>query len=163
MNFETVKNRIEEWLAPELNKRNLFLVDVKFPAGKHIEVFIDSDTGVQIAECAVISRLLEKKLDESGLVPENYVLDVSSPGMSNPLKLPRQYKRRIGQILEVVKTDGTQIEGALMEANEETIKLREVLPELSKTQKAKAKHKTTAEEWTLNFSEIKKAMLQLKF
>src|SRR4051812_19460781 len=125
MNFETVKGKIEEWLRPELDERNLFLVDVKFPMGRQIEVYIDSDTGVQISECATISRLLEKNLDESGLVPENYILEVSSPGMTNPLKLPRQYKRRIGRVLEVVLNDGTSLEGELVEVNEDKIKLRE--------------------------------------
>ncbi len=164
MNFDTVKSKIEEWLTPELNERNLFLVDIKFPMGRQIEVYIDSDTGVQISECATVSRLLEKNLDESGLVPENYVLDVSSPGMSNPLRVPRQYKRRIGRVLEVLKTDGTQIEAELVEADEEKIKLREVVEEKKiKNQKSKIKEIQEPKEYELKFDEIKRATLQFKF
>ncbi|MES2621487.1 MAG: ribosome assembly cofactor RimP [Bacteroidota bacterium] len=166
MNFDTVKSKIEEWLKPELEERNLFLVDVKFPMGRQVEVYIDSDEGIHISECAIISRLLEKKLDESGLVPDNYILEVSSPGMSNPLKVPRQYKRRIGRVLEVLKNDGTQIEAQLVEADDEKIKLREVIVEKKKNPKSEIRNpKLTAEpkEYELRFDEIKKAVLQFKF
>jgi ribosome maturation factor RimP len=164
MNYETVKGKIEEWLRPELEERNLYLVEIKFPMGRQIDVYIDSDTGVQISECATISRLLEKKLDESGLVPDNYILEVSSPGMTNPLKLPRQYKRRIGSVLEVVKTDGTQLEGELVEAEEGQIKLRQVA-EVKKGKKPGAKKKESEEpkEYVVKMEEIKRAVVQLKF
>jgi ribosome maturation factor RimP len=163
MNFEGVKSKIEEWLQPMLNEKNLFLVDIKFPMGRQIEVYIDSDEGIHISECADISRFLEKNLDGSGLVPDNYILEVSSPGMSNPLRIPRQYKRRIGGVLEVVKTDGTEVIGQLVEADEKQIKLREVLAEKSKTQRAKSKEIQEPKEYVLGFDEIKKAVLQFKF
>ncbi len=163
MNFEEVKSKIEEWLQPRLNEKNLFLVDIKFPMGRQIEVYVDSDEGIHISECADISRFLEKNLDGSGLVPENYVLEVSSPGMDNPLRIPRQYKRRIGRVLEVTKIDGAQVVGELVEANEEKIKLREVQEEKSKNQKAKNKEVKELKEYELKFDEIKRAVLQFKF
>src|SRR5581483_6986185 len=119
MNFDTVKSHIEGWIKPALNEKNLFLVDIKFSMGRKIEVYIDSDEGVHIDDCAEISRFLEKHLDGSGIVPTNYILEVSSPGMSNPLKVPRQYKKRLGRMLEVVKTDGTRLEAQLVSADDE--------------------------------------------
>ncbi len=166
MNFEEVKSKIEEWVKPLLNEKNLFLVDIKFPMGRQIDVYIDSDEGIHISECAEVSRFLEKLLDESGLVPENYILEVSSPGMDNPLKVPRQYKRRIGRILEVLKTDGKQIEAQLIEADEEKIKLREVVEEKKKKKSEVRSPKSELEqpkEYELRFDEIKKALLQFKF
>lgn len=164
MNFEAVKSKIEEWLQPVLDEKNLFLVDIKFPMGRQIEVYVDSDEGIHISECADISRFLEKNLDGSGLVPDNYILEVSSPGMSNPLKVPRQYKRRIGRILEVVKNDGTQVVGELVEVGEEQIKLREVHEPLKgKAAKARAKEITEPKEYVLSFAEIKKALVQFTF
>ncbi len=170
MNFETVKSKIEEWLAPVLQEKNLFLVDIKFSQGKRIEVYADSDEGIHISECAELSRFIEKNLDGSGLVPDNYILEVSSPGMSNPLRVPRQYKRRIGRVLEVVKTDGTTIEAELTEVTEDGIKLQQLAETKSKTQKAKEKKAAggkqitaeTVQEWQIGFSEIKKATLQFK-
>ena len=123
MSVETVNSKIEEWLQPVLNEKNLFLVEIRFVLGRKLEVYIDSDQGIHIDDCASISRFLEGHLDGSGLVPDNYILEVSSPGMDNPLKVPRQYKRRIGRILEVVKNDGTMFEAQLTEADNEKIKL----------------------------------------
>lgn len=163
MNFEEVKNKIEEWLQPILSEKNLFLVDIKFPMGRQIEVYVDSDKGIHISECADISRFLEKNLDGSGLVPENYILEVSSPGMDNPLRVPRQYKRRIGRVLEITKTNGVQVIGELLEVNDTNIKLRDVPEEKSKTQKAKSKEEKELKEYELKFEEIKKAVIQFKF
>jgi ribosome maturation factor RimP len=164
MNFETVQNKIEEWLKPELAECNLYLVDVKFSMGKQIDVYLESDTGVQISECAIISRRLEKYLDESGLVPENYILEVSSPGMTNPLKVPRQYKRRIGQRLEVLLMNGSVIEGELLSADDQKITLNETPEQTSvKGKKIKVKENKEQKEHVVGFEEIKRAMLKFKF
>ena len=166
MNFELVKQKIEGWLQPLLEEKNLFLVDIRFSMGRRIELYADSDTGIHIDDCAIISRFLEKHLDGSGVVPDNYILEVSSPGMSNPLRVPRQFKRRIGRILEVVKNDGQEIEGLLIEADDEKIKLQEVREEKKKKKPrpgVEAEAEEPAKEYVLPYSEIKKAVLQFKF
>lgn len=164
MNFDEVKSRIEGWLQPLLEEKNFFLTDVKFSMGKKIEVYVDSDAGIHIDDCAAVSRFLEKHLDASGIVPLNYILEVSSPGMSNPLKVPRQFKKRIGRILEVVKNDGTTIEAQLVEATGDIIRLREVKQEPKKKKKqAESEAKEEAKEYVLNYGEIKRAVLQFKF
>jgi len=163
MDQEIVKQKIAEWLQPLLQEKNLFLVDVRISMGRKIEVFADSDTGITIDECALISRLVESHLDGSGLVPDNYILDSSSPGMSNALKVPRQYKKRIGRIFEVDKTDGTHIEAELLEASDEQIKLREVKEELKKKDKKKGIKEEEPKEYIIKYSDIKKAVLQFKF
>lgn len=146
-----------------LKEKDLYLVDIKQSMSKKIEVYIDSDAGVGIDECATISRQLEKLIDGSGLLPENYILEVSSPGMSNPLKVPRQYKKRIGRVLEIVKTDGTALEGELLEAGETAIKLREIKAEKKKKDKKNLVPEEAPKEWTLKYEEIKKALIQFKF
>ena len=164
MNFEEVKNKIEEWLAPLLFEKNLFLVEIKISSGRKIEVYIDNDEGIHISECAAVSRFLENNLDGSGIVPGNYILEVSSPGMDNPLIIPRQYKRRIGSVFEILKIDGTQIIAELTETNEEKIKLREVAEEKkNKGQKIKVKELQEPKEYVLKFDEIKRATLQIRF
>jgi ribosome maturation factor RimP len=160
---EVVKAKITEWLTPLLKEKDLYLVDIKQSMSKKIEVYIDSDTGVGIDDCATISRQLEKQIDGSGLLPENYILEVSSPGMSNPLKVPRQYKKRIGRVLEIVKTDGTALEGELLEANDMQIKLREIKPEKKKKDKKNATPEEAPQEWILKYEDIKKALIQFKF
>ena len=158
-----LKEQIGEWLKPLLEEMGLFLVDVKTAGKAKIEVFADGDTGITISQCADISRFLEKHLDGSGLVSDHYTLDVSSPGMDNPLRVPRQYKKRIGRTLHIIKTDGTEVEAELIAADDEKIKLKE----LSKPEKKKKKGPKTEQkvqepkEFELKYSDIKKAVIQI--
>jgi ribosome maturation factor RimP len=161
MDVQTIKSRIEEWLNPLLKERNFFLVEIKISMGKKVEVYVDSDEGIHIDDCALISRFLEKHLDGSGLVPDNYILEVSSPGMNNPLRVPRQYKKRIGKKLEIIKTNGEKIEAQLIEADEEKIKLIETIEE-----KKNKKNKGTAPEpkhYELKYADIKRATVIFSF
>ena len=164
MDFDIVKGKIKEWLTPLLDEKNLFLVDVKISMGKKIEVYVDSDEGIHIDECAGISRFLEKHLDGSGIVPDNYILEVSSPGMDNPLRVPRQYRRRIGRVLEIVKSDGTDLEAELIAVDDEKVTLRGLPQEVKKKKGNKPAEPVEApKEYVLKYDEIKKAVLQFKF
>jgi ribosome maturation factor RimP len=159
-----VKDKIIEWITPYINEHNLFLVDVKIQGGKKVEVFVDSDEGIKISQCAEISRLLESHLDGSGLVSEHYMLDVSSPGMSNPLKVLRQFKRRIGRELSIVKTDGIVLDVVLKEVKEDSIIVEKIVSE----PKGKKKKKDVEEvainaPFEIKFGDIKKATLILKW
>jgi ribosome maturation factor RimP len=165
MSIEALKLKVEEWLAPVLEEKNLFLVDIKISMGKKIEVYVDSDEGIHIDDCAFISRYLEKNLDDSGLVPENYVLEVSSPGMSNPLKVPRQYKKRIGRTLEVLKTNGETIKAQLAGADDEKIRLVEIIEDKKKKKHKKPGVEVTdaAKQFEIPYGDIKKAVLHFSF
>jgi ribosome maturation factor RimP len=158
-----LKQKIEDWLNPLLQGMDLYLVDVKIQGGKKVEIYADGDMGITIGQCTEISRFLETHLDDSGLVSENYSLDVSSPGMSNPLRITRQYKKRIGRILEIVKTDGVALEAQLMSADDEKIVLKELAKPVKKVKGKKAEEKEEPKEFELKYSEIKKALIQLKF
>lgn len=157
MNFEEVKQKIEHWLQPLLPEKNIFLVDIKIAHGRRIEVYLDTDEGIHIDDCALVSRFLEKHLDGSGIVPDNYILEVSSPGMTNPLKVPRQYKRRIGRKLEVLKTNGEMLVAQLIEADEAGIKLLETVEE--KKKKKNTEPLPAPKETVLPYSDIKRATL----
>src|SRR5580698_7033622 len=123
--FNALKHRLEELVEEKLTAEpDHFLVDVKILPGK-VQVFVDADEGIHIDTCAGISRHLEKYLDEAKPLGEKYVLEVSSPGMDNPLKVLRQYKRRIGREVIVVKTDGERIEGVMKAADETGITVEE--------------------------------------
>lgn len=157
-----LKEQIGVWLKPLLEEQNLFLVDVKIAGKAKVEVFADGDTGITISQCAEISRALEQHLDGSGLVSDNYTLDVSSPGMDNPLKVPRQYKKRIGRTLHIIKTDGTEVESELIAADDEKIKLREILKPVKKKKGPKTQEKPEApKEFEMKYSDIKKAVIQI--
>lgn len=162
---EQILEQIKDWLEPELKKRNLFLVDLKSSGGKKYEVFIDGEQNVTIDECAEVSRYLEGILDEGALVPEDYNLQVSSPGMSNPLKVPQQYKKRIGRVLDIYLEEGEKLEALLLETDEDGITVREVIKptKKSKNKAKKAAIKTKEEDLKIPFEQIKKALLQFNF
>ena len=100
--MENLQEKIEEWLAPKLKMEELFLVEVLIGGDYKIKVFVDSDTNeLTIRKCVRVSRHLEEFLDVDVEVAEKYTLDVSSPGLENSLKIPRQYKKLIGKTLKI--------------------------------------------------------------
>ena len=66
-----------------------------------VQVFIDTDAGVKIEQCAEASRELNRVLENAQLVDGAFRLEVSSPGLDRPLKLLRQYKKNIGREFNV--------------------------------------------------------------
>lgn len=101
---------------------DIFLVSVRIKPINNIKVFLDSDIGVNIDKCARLNRAMYKVIEEEAWYPEgNFSLEVSSPGVDEPLRLPRQYKKNIGRNVEVTFLDDTKVEGKMMEANEEGI------------------------------------------
>lgn len=131
--------RIREFLQEELTQRELFLVDVMVRPGNRINIYVDSMKGVTLDECMSVSRFLENRLDRN---VEDYELEVSSPGLDRPLKLPVQFEKNAGRQLEVVKSDGIKITGKLMRIFEGNIQLEtEVVYKDSKTGKKKKERK----------------------
>ena len=104
----------------------LFLVDltVKGVSGKQLVlVVIDSESGLPIEMCSLISRKLLTKIEEKDLIEGTFNLEVSSPGIDKPISLLRQYKKNIGRKLEVETLDGEIFEGELKKIEEQTIAL----------------------------------------
>ena len=73
-----------------------------------IQVFLDTDEGISIAQCAECSRDLAAKLDELNVITEPYELEVSSPGLEKPLKVLRQYKKNVGRRFKVTYWQETE-------------------------------------------------------
>ncbi|MFN8308674.1 MAG: hypothetical protein U0T73_01810 [Chitinophagales bacterium] len=158
-----LKEKIADWLQPELDREQLFLVDVRAANKAKIEVFVDGDKGITIGQCATLSRFLEKLLDGTDYVTENYTLDVSSPGMDNPLKVPRQYKKRIGRTLEIITVAGAQREAELIAADDEKIVVRDIVKEKKKKKNAPETAPEPPKETTLRYDEIKRATIKLEW
>ena len=95
-----VTSIVEELVTPILDDMDLELVDIEYvKEGKNwfLRVFIDSDEGVDIEQCGVVSEKLSEKLDEVDPIPHNYFLEVSSPGAERPLKKPADFTKAIGK------------------------------------------------------------------
>ncbi len=92
-------------LSPILEQHGAFLVDVSSQperGGKLIQAYVDTDKGITIEECAIISRELAQELDRGNVVQGSYRLEVSSPGIDKPLRMVRQYRKNVGRRFKVV-------------------------------------------------------------
>lgn len=105
-----------------------FLVEARMSPGNHLKLFIDGDLGVSIDKCVAINRALYKQIEEQGLFSDgDFSLEVSSPGLDEPLRLHRQYKKNLGRSVEVILNDGTKKEGKLTETSEHGIIMEEIV------------------------------------
>ncbi|WP_081208635.1 ribosome assembly cofactor RimP [Salegentibacter sediminis] len=153
-----LQEKVEKLLEEALEENNsLFLISLEVnPTNNHISVIIDGDHGVSVNDCIAVSRQIEHNLDRE---EEDFSLEVSSAGVSEPLRLPRQYKKNIGRKLKV-KTASETIEGDLSQATEQDItlnwKTREPKPV------GKGKH-TVEKEAVIPYSEIVEAKVIITF
>ncbi len=95
-----VTTTVEDLVTPILTELQLELVDVEFKKeGKNwfLRVFIDSDTGVDIEDCGIVSERLSELLDEHDPIPQAYFLEVSSPGAERPLKKQKDIEKALGK------------------------------------------------------------------
>ncbi|MBQ6231749.1 MAG: ribosome maturation factor RimP [Eubacterium sp.] len=66
-----------------------------------LRVYADKEGGIGIDDCVAISRKLSDKLDEADMIEEAYILEVSSPGLTRPLKKDKDFERSIGRLVDV--------------------------------------------------------------
>ncbi len=105
-----------------------FIVSVSIRPVNNISLFIDGDSGITIEKCVKINKALYKQIVETALYLDGeFSLEVSSPGLDEPLKLNRQYIKNIGRSLMVELSDGKKVEGKLIAADNEGIELEEEL------------------------------------
>ncbi len=147
----------------------LFLVEVLFRnvnGTDHLEVYVDTDSGVTVDACARFSRKLSEEADRQpeiqDLLPNRFRLDVSSPGLSRPLKLERQYRKNIGRLLRVKYKDSNDVyhvvTGRLVDFSETApAELTLQCVTNRKTKKAEAEH------LTLSLSQIVEATVEVEF
>lgn len=103
-----------------------FLVRVNVRPINNISVYVDGDEGVTIEKCVKLNRALYKEIVEKEICKDGeFGLEVSSPGIDEPLLLQRQFIKNIGRVVEVAMKDGREIEGKLLAADEKGIEIEE--------------------------------------
>ena len=124
---DTKQKAIEDFVNAQLKgSEDIFLVEVKVIPGNNIKVFLDADNGITIDKCIKINRALYNQIEASNIFPNgDFSLEVSSPGVDEPLKLHRQYKKNIGRTIEVTMNDGTKKEGKLTGVNDDEVIIEE--------------------------------------
>lgn len=156
MEIETQIQAVEQKLKPLLEGHpGHFLVEIRIKPTNNIKVFIDGDEGMILSNLIEYNRKLYRQIEEGGMYPDgNFSLEVSSPGLDEPLKLQRQYKKNIGRYVEISLQDGTQKEGKLIAVTEHEIAIE--------WEEGKGKKKEMKTESVL-FDQIKNTKIQIKF
>lgn len=147
-----IQKLIEELLAGE---PQYFLVRVQVRPINNISVFIDGDQGVNIDACVKLNRALYKKIVETELCADGeFGLEVSSPGVDEPLQLQRQYLKNVGRPLAIELNEGEPVEGKMIQADEKGIELEE--------ERGKGKKKEVIKHFLL-YETIKSATVKIAF
>jgi ribosome maturation factor RimP len=150
--IQVLENKIKALISED---PALFLVELRIKPTNNIKIFIDGDQGVSIEKLVYYNRKLYKEIEEGGMYPNgDFSLEVSSPGLDEPLKMHRQYLKNTGRFVEVIMKEGERIEGKLLSVTEKEIVLEE--------QKGKGK-KLEIKEHTLPLENIKTIKVQIKF
>jgi ribosome maturation factor RimP len=149
INKERVSTLCEEALA----NSDRFLVEVKVKPNNVIEVYIDSDTAVNIDHCAELSRFINEKLDRD---VEDYELSVFSWGLSGALKLDRQLQKYLGKDVEVKTKETGKMQGKLVSFDAERV---EFAPAPKKATKKKSAEEPANLFFERNKVEIKPAII----
>jgi ribosome maturation factor RimP len=147
----TVETRIIELLV---EMPGYFLVDVNVRPTNNIKVFVDADQGAAIDQLSKINRALYKWTEENLFPNGDFSIEVSSPGLDEPLKLERQYLKNVGRFVEVLLKNGIKREGKLLSASENEIVVQE--------EKGHGKKRELTEHLILK-QEIKTTKVQIKF
>ncbi len=143
---------IERLVAEHLQGTTQYLVEAIIKPGNKILVYIDGDKGVTIDDCVSLSRFIESSFDRE---EEDFELNVSSPGIDQPLKFRRQYVKNVGRSLNMKLTEGRTLTGKLEEVNEDNIK---ILPDPVKKNK-----KVVVESIFIRFDEILETKVIISF
>ncbi|MES2371917.1 MAG: ribosome maturation factor [Bacteroidota bacterium] len=148
--------QLEKFLGEILaDEPEYFLVSLSIKPTNNIKVFIDGDQGMPIAKCVSFNRKLYKQIEESGMYPEgDFSLELSSPGVDEPLKMIRQYTKNIGRDVEITFNDDTKKEGKLLSVTDADIMIEHT--------EGKGK-KAVIQQLVVPFENIKTTIVQIKF
>lgn len=126
------KKTVYDLVVEGLQDSDCFVVDVAVHPDNSIVVEIDNQEGVDIERCEKLHRFIESRLDRD---VEDYQLEVGSAGITSPFKVVEQYRKNVGNEVEVLTRDGRKMSGMLASCDENGFVLtitKKVKPEGSK-------------------------------
>ena len=151
------KNMLISLVEAYLNESDDYLVDLIVGSDNSIIVEIDNDGGVDIDECASLSRHIEAHLDREN---EDFELTVTSAGLTSPFKTTRQYRKYEGKEVEVLTRTGTKQSGILRSSDAEGFNL--TITRMVKPDGAKRKQEVE-EDLRFSYSDVKHTKYLLRF
>jgi ribosome maturation factor RimP len=154
-----IEQKVEKLIRDE---PEVFLVEVRIKPTNNIKVFVDADHGMSIETLVQYNRKLYKELEESAFFPNgDFSLELSSPGLTEPIKLHRQYLKNIGRNVEVTMKDGVKTEGKLVAVSGERVVIEEMKGKTVHGRPTGKKNEIVTH--TIAFDNIKTTTIQIKF
>lgn len=106
MELGAVLQRYWSELGPLLQEQGYDLVEVELAhqgSAPLLRIFVDKiDGGITLDDCTKVARMLDPVLDAMEALPEQYFLEVSSPGIARPLRKAADFARFAGEAVKVV-------------------------------------------------------------
>jgi ribosome maturation factor RimP len=153
INMAEIIEKVYELLEPLLDGTDIFIVNIKLKPTNNIKVFLDADSGFSIDKCSSVNRRLYALLEETQMFPDgDFSLEVSSPGVDEPLTQMRQYKKNIGRKVTVTDNEGAEQTGLLKIVGDDHLVLEIKQP----------KNKGSIDT-EIPFTNIKKTVVQIIF
>ena len=149
-----LKDQISELITPALHQAGYFLEDVNIVSpGQHriVTVIVDGESGLNLDQVTVASKLVSELLDEAPFMGETpFTLEVTSPGIDRPLTLPRHFAKNVDRLLKVTKNDGVVVTGRIRSNTEIDVTLE-------------VTEKKEVKEVTVALPDIKRATVEIEF
>ncbi len=125
---DDIKDEVRELVERPLLQEGAELVDVvvsRYKGRATLRLFVYSQNGTTVGECARLSRIVSDIIDGAGLFESGYTLEVSSPGLDRPLRTARDFRFRIGETVEVGFIDRTKknVTGRIVAATSDDVEL----------------------------------------
>ncbi len=146
---DTVRKLVEQ----RIENTDIFIVDISVSANNAIKVVLDADSGLSIDKCVAVSRQVEHNLDRDS---EDFSLEVSSFGLTQPLQMLRQYRKNIGRQVKITLNDNALVRGKLTAVDDDKIVLERKL--------SKKEIKENADPvLVINLDDIKEIKVEISF
>lgn len=126
-----IEKAIKEAIEPIINGLNYKLYDVIYEkeAGEnYLRIFIDNDSTISINDCEIVNNAITDLLDEKDFIKNQYVLEVSSPGLERRIRNDEQLNSCIGEKVDAKLFKKIQYVNKNIEDN--TISTKEVIGRL---------------------------------
>lgn len=101
---EEYEARAEKMLEPLMKENGFELVDVEYvkEAGQwYLRAYVDKEGGITLDDCELVNRAWSDMMDQDDFIEDAYVLEVSSPGLGRQLKKDKDFRRSIGEEVDV--------------------------------------------------------------
>ncbi|AEB10109.1 ribosome maturation factor RimP [Desulfobacca acetoxidans] len=132
MQPDDVTGRVTELILPVLQAHDVELVETEFVrAGRRyiLRLFLDKPGGISLEDCAYLSNLLGELIDVHDVIRHAYILEVSSPGLTRPIKKIEDFSRYAGRLVRITVRGGvgkrSLYRGELLGLDGETVKVKE--------------------------------------